>query len=64
MDTPFFQVHNINYNNVITLLQWNGGFEKQEIMNLLDASIEVSLAPGYPTLEFAASGGVLNPKRE
>jgi hypothetical protein len=33
-------------------------------MNLLAASIEVSLAPGYPTLEFAASGGVLNSKRE
>jgi hypothetical protein len=33
-------------------------------LNFLDASIEVSLAPGYPTLEFAASGGVLNPKRE
>jgi hypothetical protein len=33
-------------------------------MNLLDASIEVSLAQGYPTVEFAASGGVLNPKRE
>jgi hypothetical protein len=28
-------------------------------MNLLDASIEVSLVPGYPTMEFAASGGVL-----
>jgi hypothetical protein len=30
-------------------------------MNLLDATIEVSSAPDYPTLEFAASGGVLNP---
>ena len=34
------------------------------IMNLLDASIEVSSVPSYPTMEFAASGGVLNPKRE
>jgi hypothetical protein len=33
-------------------------------MNLFDASVQVSLAPGYPTIEFAASGGVLNPKRE
>jgi hypothetical protein len=33
-------------------------------MNLLDASIEVSLAQGYQPMEFAASGGVLNPKRE
>jgi len=29
-------------------------------MNLLDASIEVSLVPDYPTMEFAASGGVVN----
>ena len=33
-------------------------------MNLLDASIEVSLTPDYSTIAFAASGGVLNPKRE
>jgi len=33
-------------------------------MNLLDASIEVSLLQRYRTKEFAASGGVLNPKRE
>jgi hypothetical protein len=32
-------------------------------MNLLDASIEVSLR-GYQPMEFAASGGVLDPKRE
>ena len=37
---------------------------EQDEMNLLEASIEVSLAPCYPTLEFATSGGVLNPKRE
>jgi hypothetical protein len=33
-------------------------------MNLLDASIEVSLAGNYPTIEFAVTAGVLNPKRE
>ena len=33
-------------------------------MIFLDANTEVSLVPRYRTMEFAASGGVLHPKRE